>query len=331
VFNVYNKTWLRGGTAWKARAVLTGFPGLTAQVRRLIREESVDIVHFNESRSLLLLIWGALAARKPVVLHLRGGIGVLPTPMRLVVQMLPRRIIAVGRGLLDELAPPFRRKGRAVYCSARLPDDVDAPENGRCTVLTLASFDPFKGYHHLAEAAALVNQALGPRRPRFVWLGGTVDERYESFVRTRVQELGLDNIEIRGWQSNVEPFMRDADLVVMATVSREILELDGEKVIVQSSEGVPRALIEAMAYGKATVGTRAGCIDEAVEDGITGLLVAPSNPEALADAIVQLVNSPERRRAMGEAGRARVATRFTRESMVAGVSAVYDELLAGRP
>jgi starch synthase len=70
--------------------------------------------------------------------------------------------------------------------------------------------------------------------------------------------------------------------------------------------------LEAMACETAVVATRTGGIPEVVEDGVTGVLVAPRDPAALAGAMQDLLASPERRRAMSEAGR-RAATRFTPE------------------
>jgi starch synthase len=74
------------------------------------------------------------------------------------------------------------------------------------------------------------------------------------------------------------------------------------------------------------VATAAGGIPEVVADGETGLLVPPRDPAALARAINELVADPERRTAMGAAGRERARRLFTREAYVAGVQAVYDEL-----
>jgi glycosyltransferase involved in cell wall biosynthesis len=67
-----------------------------------------------------------------------------------------------------------------------------------------------------------------------------------------------------------------------------------------------------------------------VGDGETGRLVPVNDPPALAGAIVELLADPDRRRAMGEAARQKVAARFSREAMVAGMVAVYEKVLTGR-
>lgn len=85
--------------------------------------------------------------------------------------------------------------------------------------------------------------------------------------------------------------------------------------------------LEAMNYGKAVVGCRAGGIPEVVEDGGNGLLVEPEAPAALAEAIVRLVRSPQLLREMGLAGRSRLLNRFTYVHMARGFAAAYRTVL----
>ena len=93
-------------------------------------------------------------------------------------------------------------------------------------------------------------------------------------------------------------------------------------------EGCPFTVIEAMAAGAPVVGTRVGGVPELVEHGVTGLLVEPRSPEALAAAVSELLASPERARGMGAAGRVAARKCFSVERMVEGVAAVYEEVAA---
>ena len=90
-------------------------------------------------------------------------------------------------------------------------------------------------------------------------------------------------------------------------------------------------LAEAMARARATVATRVEGVLEVVDNGVTGLLVPPGDPPALAEAVGGLLADPERLAAMGRAGRQRAVAHFSMERFVDRTLDVYDELLgAGR-
>jgi glycosyltransferase involved in cell wall biosynthesis len=86
--------------------------------------------------------------------------------------------------------------------------------------------------------------------------------------------------------------------------------------------------LEAAAHGLPSIGTRVGGIPEIVLDGVTGLLVKPADPGALADAIVRLSTDDELRLRLGEAARARVGELFTADSMVKGYATLFRNLLS---
>jgi glycosyltransferase involved in cell wall biosynthesis len=94
------------------------------------------------------------------------------------------------------------------------------------------------------------------------------------------------------------------------------------------TEGLPVVVLEAMAQGRPVVATPVGGTPEVVEDGRTGVLVPPRDPRALAEAVGRLLADPDLRQRMGAAGRARVAERFSPESMTTRVLAIYDEVLS---
>jgi glycosyltransferase involved in cell wall biosynthesis len=93
------------------------------------------------------------------------------------------------------------------------------------------------------------------------------------------------------------------------------------------SEGFSNALLEAMACALPCVATRVGGNAEAIEDGVSGFLVAPQDPDLIADRLLRLLRQPEAGRHMGQAARQRVEEKFTVEAMMANLTAVYDGLL----
>ncbi len=93
------------------------------------------------------------------------------------------------------------------------------------------------------------------------------------------------------------------------------------------SEGLGSAALLAMASGVPVIASRTGGLPEIVEDGVTGFLVE-NTPEAVAGALARIIESPGLRRILGEAGRARVAEKFSIGEMVRATEAVYHRVLA---
>ena len=94
------------------------------------------------------------------------------------------------------------------------------------------------------------------------------------------------------------------------------------------SEGLPLALLEALAAGLPVVATRVGGIPEIIDQGVTGCMVPQSSPSSLAERITELLLDREKASAMGERGRETVRKRFSARDMTASVEAVYDNLLS---
>ena len=91
-------------------------------------------------------------------------------------------------------------------------------------------------------------------------------------------------------------------------------------------EGLGTSLLDAMAFGRPVVATAAGGIPEAVEDGVTGRIVPPREPAALAEALESVLRDDELRRGFGDAGRRRFLQHFTADRMVEGTLRVVSEL-----
>ncbi|MCH7664250.1 MAG: GT4 family glycosyltransferase PelF [Chloroflexi bacterium] len=166
---------------------------------------------------------------------------------------------------------------------------------------------PVKDHKTFFQAARLVLDALPT--VRFLVVG---DGPLESELKNDVQELGISNeVSFLGYRDDIPELMSLFDLAVISSLH----------------ESFSLVLAEANACGKAVVATRVGGIPELVEDGVTGILVPPKEPELLARAIVDLLQDSSRRQAMGLAGRARVEERFTIEKMVRSYESLYESLL----
>lgn len=165
-----------------------------------------------------------------------------------------------------------------------------------------------KGYDLLVEAAALLNSR---ENVRFVVWG---DGEERSFLERRIQSLGLQNsFKLPGRAQNTASCLAACDCFVQPS----------------RSESFGLAAAEAMASGVPVVATAVGGLVELVEDGITGLLVPPESPRALALTIQYLFDQPRLREAMGQAARERICRHFTLERMQREYLQLYLRLLHG--
>jgi glycosyltransferase involved in cell wall biosynthesis len=98
----------------------------------------------------------------------------------------------------------------------------------------------------------------------------------------------------------------------------------------KNNEGLPNAVLESMAAGHPVVATAVGGISEIIEDGVTGFLVPPEDPAALAERVVLLLKEPALARTMGEAGRQKVGCEFTMDRMADQFLRLYGDLLSER-
>jgi glycosyltransferase involved in cell wall biosynthesis len=127
------------------------------------------------------------------------------------------------------------------------------------------------------------------------------------------------------WTPELDAILPRAALYVQPTVEHEKIAIQGETQEIWSAEGIPRSVIEALSYGVPVVASDVGSMREAVIDGVTGVLVPPSDPAALAVEIASLLRDPAERSRLGEAGPRVVARRFTLKACLEGVTDIYAE------
>ncbi|HEX8148582.1 MAG TPA: glycosyltransferase [Pyrinomonadaceae bacterium] len=222
------------------------------------------------------------------------------------------------RYILERARGVAADKIEVVRCGIE-PERYDArrapkgPDGGPLTALCVAALQPYKGIKHLVRACARVARRVPDFRCLVVGEGA---DRAE--LEALIGELNLrDTFRLLGArpQHEVAELLGRADLFVLPSVVAPSGQM----------EGVPVALMEAMATRLPVVSTRISGIPELVEDGVSGLLVEPADDEALADALVRLCEDAALRARLGASGREKVLAEFTLEENVARLRALFDE------
>jgi glycosyltransferase involved in cell wall biosynthesis len=327
----------------RAQVVCKELVPYTLALARELCREAIDLLHVNCQRGALLAGPAGRLLGLPVVGHLRGAQPALGVYGR-AFELLCSRIITVCDAIQADLSRSGRAKAVTVYNGTRdlLALRRAAPPvatrlrwlaaeraRGRLVVGCFASLTPFKGQHHLLEAVAELNRRGLRERALFLCLGKVLeaDREYEAWLFQRLQELAIDNVTFAGWVDDPFEFYAQTDITVLPSVDKETLRLGSGVVQVAGTEGFPRTHLEAMAMGLPVVATNIAGVPEQVLDGVTGFVVPPRSPSALADALARLFADAELRARMGQAGHARIKQLFTIERCVEGTLAVYRSLL----
>jgi glycosyltransferase involved in cell wall biosynthesis len=178
---------------------------------------------------------------------------------------------------------------------------------GAPVIGSIANFKVAKDHATLLRATARVRQAVPGVRLLLVGQGPL-----EAETRRLAVELGVDeSVVFAGFRTDARRLAASFDVFTLSS----------------TYEGLPIALVEAMALGRPAVVTAVGGTPEVVTDGVDGLLVPSRDPAALADGLLRLLDDPALRERIGAAARLRAAA-FDIRTAVARMEQVYDGLLA---
>lgn len=296
------------------------------QARTLLRRVRPQILHAQYAGGYGLL--GSLTGFHPYVVSVWGS-EVLQVPRS---SPLHRALVKFNIGRADYVCSTSRYLARLTqaYTTREVvwtPFGVDCaqfngdgcvanPDDRTVTIGTVKALDPGYGIEYLIQAFAMLHRRPLPFSLRLLIVGeGTERGRLERMA----QALGIDRVtEFVGWvpHPRVPEYLRRLSVYVAPSVHEE-------------SFGV--AVLEASACGIPVVVSRVGGLPEVVQDRITGYLVPPGDPVALADVLERLVLSRELRDTMGAAGRGFVLERYTWDATARTVEDLYDRILSTQP
>ncbi len=212
------------------------------------------------------------------------------------IQVIPNGV-DIAAAALERRDFPIRRE---------LGVDPNVP-----VVAVVCRLNPGKGLEDFLEAAVRVRQRYPSAR--FLIVGDSrVNPAYKTALEDLCGRLNLKHTVIfTGERHDVQRLLPEVNVSVLPSLS----------------EGLSNSVLEAMAARLPVVATRVGGNPEIVENEKTGLLVPPRDAEALSNAIIRILESPDLAKRFGEAGRERVATRFSLEAMVRSTEDLYMSLV----
>ena len=179
---------------------------------------------------------------------------------------------------------------------------------GTLVIGSLGRMVPGKGFEYLLRAIPMVASILPDVKFIFVGEGPLKKTLVNACERLNVVNQAI----FTGFRRDIRSILADLDVLAVPSLA----------------EGFPMVVLEAMAMAKPIIATDIDGINEQIEAGVSGVLIPPGNPGALAKAIVNLALDKPTRAGLGAAARKRVATRFSAAAMVAATANVYQALLS---
>lgn len=305
--------------------------------RELIREFKIgrfEIIHTHKYKDTILAAPAARKAGVPYVVRTVHGLrepfhGLQSLKMN-VYELIEHRIhkhcvdaiIAVSSQIQDKLERE-RVVGTIVCVKNGLdldafPSQIDRNRKraeigvaaDACLIGAVGRLTPVKGLEYLLRAARI----LLSRQCR-VQVAIVGDGSLRGALEQQARDLGIvGNIVFLGHREDTQELMFALDIFALPSLS----------------EGIPMALLEAMAAGRAVVASRVGGIPEVIHDGVEGFLVEPRDVQGFADKCLQLIESPDLAGRVGHAARKRVEENFSARGMAQQVTALYGDLIRTR-
>jgi glycosyltransferase involved in cell wall biosynthesis len=333
--------WYGGVDLWRLPIQVVRFWPSVIAARRYIRQFKPDLVHLNSS-TLAAAARAACRERIPVVWHIRepihnGYLGLRREWLKSHIAHDATRVIAISEYDASRLRPSPNVRvihnfvDFAVFDRAISPGEARRKLNltpAQNVVTMLGGVAYPKGTLVFVHALPLVRKAVPNTKFLVVGPPPAVGDpsRFKSLLKfalradaydRRVMAAASDSIasghiRFTGIRSDIPQVLAAADVLTFPSVVPHFA----------------RPIIEAGAMAKPVVASRLGGPLELVQDGVTGLLVPPSDPAALADAIISILRNPSKAKAMGEAGYAQAREKFDAATNARKTFAVYEEIFA---
>jgi L-malate glycosyltransferase len=313
--------------------------GIVRFLTRFLRELDVDVVHTHRYKDSVL---GSIAAKAAGVPHVIRTVHGLSEPMhgwhrvkyqvydaldRATLWCCADRVLAVSRRMAETLKESGYRAHTVTHLhngvdvssvkSTRPPEDVRRAlgiEDDEVVIGTAGRFAPVKGHASLVRAAGLILQHVHRARFLFVGSGPLENELRESARHLLVDRRCLFVDPAADRRAGVYDLIAAMDLFVLPSLN----------------EGIPMALLEAMALARPVIASAVGGIPEVVTDRVTGLLVEPGDDRRLANACLELARNRPWAQTLGERARRKVEKDFSHEKNGRALLDIYRQVVRRR-
>jgi len=189
-----------------------------------------------------------------------------------------------------------------------LRKELNLPEE-TTLLLTVSSLTPEKGHRYLLNA--LADDSINQKNWHLAIVGGG---REKDSLEQQVKQLKLDNqITFIGYRKDIPALLSAADLYLLPSLD----------------EGLPMALLEAMAAGKAAIATDVGDVAKVIKDNSVGKLIKSGDTEALTQALEDALNNKGWRESAGNCAKELIQKEFSSHSMTSNYCAQYNAILKG--
>jgi glycosyltransferase involved in cell wall biosynthesis len=292
---------------------------------RLVREHRIQVVHCHKGKARTLALLAGLLTPIPVLVLNRGvsfpldrwnRLGYVTSRVTAVVAVCA----SIKRGLVARGVPAD--KIEVIYSGTDLARFHPQVDGGRVrrelglqvgeALVTQIGIRSWRGNEDVLDAMVRVHREA--RHARLLLVGAPPARILSLGEKARARGLGRA-VTVLGHREDVPEILAASDLVVDASYA---------------GLGLTGSIREALAVETPVVATDLEGMPELIVDGETGLLVPPRNPEALAQAILRMLENPTRAKAMGRAGRKRVEAHFSMIQKIQRTEALYERLCAAR-
>ncbi len=303
-----------------------GFPRLLRManhLKKFVNEHKIDLIHCHLTRATYLgCILGSMTGRSVISsVHVQSHDFVyrslMPNPRNHVITVSDWvKSGFVNMGLSEKQVHTIHNGTEFINDDGSMSEiedsdtvhaEFDLPSNAEIIGI-FARVNEFKGHPLLVSAMRRIVEA---RPNAYLLCVGPVDPAFKkALCDTAIADNVLDHIRFTGTRNDVPRLMNAATITALPSLY----------------EACSMAIIEAMAFGKPVVATRAGGNLELVKDLETGLLIE-RNVDALADGIISILNDPEKRERMGAAAHRRAVEMFSAKVMTDNIEALYERIL----